>query len=293
MTRKDYPFSNRDLKRSSKLISGLFVAPFALLDALGSSNLNIDEELIDHEYRPFKTTKFLITNIITGIVFLVLGCTLLIFDDWWTFFAVFLLWCLEAVLIIVVTPILGIKEDLSTYYNFNKYDFSKQVTAIRFILVFWSIVFVVHIIIDTVSIIHWHDSFFASFFILFDLTAKLILTIYFLVIQINFKKYLSENESVISILKGTKRVNITTLCELYDRENDDELHFTSGDVLKAIKNLDIMNCGFTLIDKNGHIESYLFHTYVTSQTELIITGKNVLEKISKEINKQIVKNGIN
>lgn len=293
MTRKDYPFHRSDLKRSSNLISGLFVAPFALLGALGSSNLNIDEELIDHEYRPFKTTRFVITNIISAVVFLVLGCTLLIFYDWWAFLAIFLLMCLEFVLITVVTPILGIKEDLSTYYNFSKYDFSKQVTAIRFILVLWSIVFVVHIIIDTISVTHLHDTFFSFFFILFDLIAKLILTIYFLVVQINYKKYLSENESVISILKGTNRVNISTLCELYDRENDDELHFVSGDILKAIKNLDIMNCGFTLIGKNGNIESYLFHNYVTSQTELIITGENVLEKISKEINKQIVKNGIN
>lgn len=292
MTRKDYPFHQRDLKRSSNLISGLFVAPFALFSALGNSSPYYGEELIAHEYRPFKTTKFVITNIIAAIVFLVLGCTLLIFDDWWAFFAVFLLLCLEAILITIVTPILGIREDLSTYYNFNKYDFSKQVMAIRFILAFWSIVFVVHIIIDTVSLIHLHDTIFAWGFISFDLSAKLILTIYFLVVQINYKKYLSENESVISILKGTKRVNISTLCELYDRENDDELHFTNGDVLKVIKNLDIMNCGFTLIDKNGNIESYLFHNYVTSQTKLMVNGKNVLEKISNEINKQLVKNGI-
>lgn len=330
MARKDYPFNKRDLKFGTNLISGilatLIVLPFSLLGNSSSSN-NSSSYIGDTEvYSTLKPLRLKISNIICGFFFFLspLLFIFLIVLNWWVGGALVVTLMYQFIFAI---PLIGLTDNLEKFYIFNSFDLRKQIDASKFTLKLWAIIFSIHsVFFLAYNIIQWwalvdydfrfhywelysndipyflYDfllniediSFFTIILLLIIIILNIALSIYYFKWYRNLSNKISGNPSICEISKWSKRVDCKILCELFDRTSaNDKLMFANGCCLKRILNSNILDSGFTIIDKSDKEINFCFSKYAESYTGLFRNGNDILKKIAKDINHQLQIHDIN
>lgn len=329
MARKDYPFNKRDLKFGTNLISGilatLIVLPFSLLGNSSSSN-NSSGYIGDTEvYSTLKPLRLKISNIICGFFFFLspLLFIFLIALNCWVGGALVVTLMYQFIFAI---PLIGLTDNLETVYIFNSFDLRKQIDASKFTLKLWAIIFSIHsVFFLAYNIIQWwaivdYDfrfhywelysndipylyyfllniediSFFTIILLLIIIILNIALSIYYFKWYRNLSNKISGNPSICEISKWSKRVDCKILCELFDRTSaNDKLMFANGCCLKRILNSNILDSGFTIIDKSDKEINFYFSKYAESYTGLFRNGNDILKKIAKDINHQLQIHDIN
>lgn len=120
------------------------------------------------------------------------------------------------------------------------------------------------------------------------------LSVYYFKWYRNLSNKISGNPSICEISKWSKRVDCKILCELFDRTSaNDKLMFANGCCLKRILNSNILDSGFTIIDKSDKEINFCFSKYAESYTDLFRNGNDILKKIATDINHQLQVHDIN
>ena len=228
---------------------------------------------------------------------------------------------------IFAIPLIGLTDNLEKFYIFNSFDLRKQIDASKFTLKLWAIIFSIHsVFFLAYNIIQWwalvdydfrfhywelysndipyflYDfllniediSFFTIILLLIIIILNIALSIYYFKWYRNLSNKISGNPSICEISKWSKRVDCKILCELFDRTSaNDKLMFANGCCLKRILNSNILDSGFTIIDKSDKEINFCFSKYAESYTGLFRNGNDILKKIAKDINHQLQIHDIN
>lgn len=325
MVRKDYPFNKRELNIGTNLISSFFAMLITLpFSMLGNASSSIDSSCDGYTelYKPLKPCRLIVGHSLCGFFFMLSPILLLFLIDlnWWVFLALVVTILYQILFFGMIIELVGFTFDMEEYYIFNRFDIKKQINACKFTLNLWTIIFTAHSVFFLgYNIMQWwaiatdfkynHWEGYSSYihyvgceFLLkikdvSTITALLIVVILIINIALatycyrwrkNILKKISKNPSVREITKCTKRVDSKILCELFDRaEGHDKLTFNNGCCLKRINHSNILECGFSIIDKSGKEINVCFRDYTQTYIGLLKNGRDILKKMAKDINSQL------
>lgn len=230
MARKGYPFSIRDERYGSKLISSLFAVPLSLgasflfssLD--GESNLNNSDtfELFKEKHL---TLRYIIINIL-AILCPVAGMITYTFLDWWMFFSILIFGTIG---VLFSTSSQIFVDKIRIYYIYDKMTYTEQIDKCKSllkILMFFNIVYLIlstypfismilycifgeYGVISGIYLIFWNGGLLPGLMMLFS-GFMCLLSFMPLYETYNafkhFDEYIAENPSIKNIMKQKKMI---------------------------------------------------------------------------------------
>lgn len=291
MSRKDYPFSRRDVNSGTKLVSGILGSILAIPFSGGGGLFDIDIHSEEITPKVIKPKWLFIKNIIIGICLLlspILGYILYSQCYWWPIFI--LLVCIVCVLLFGI-PIIIIEEYLTRYSLFEKDIFINQVLACIKVLKFWRIVVTVQFAnAIALTVIILSDASFIS----------LMLSILYICLNIlclvqgyrafpMFYGYLVRNNSFKECVGNIETILTPSLRKLYDGELEmSELEFTNGCIINVVANDDWKKSGFEIVNPNGSKKQFLLGAYSNMSKLQIHERTVVFREITKDINDELM-----